>query len=96
LKRITRVCGPFVVEATIPTAHGLDEEPDTPRIQSETHADFTARMLEVLRKSPVLRKRPGKDHAVFPALGAEIALGTTRCAERWWPANRSARRRLGG
>jgi adenine-specific DNA-methyltransferase len=55
LKRITRVCGPFVVEATIPTAHGLDEEPDTPRIQSETHADFTARMLEVLRKSPVLR-----------------------------------------
>jgi adenine-specific DNA-methyltransferase len=55
LKSITRVCGPFVVEATIPTAHGLDAEPETPGSQSETHADFTARMLEVLRKSPVLR-----------------------------------------
>ncbi|GDY23439.1 hypothetical protein LBMAG56_47860 [Verrucomicrobiota bacterium] len=54
-KSITRVCGPFVVEATIPTAHGLDAEPDTPGIQSETHADFVARLLEVLRKSPVLR-----------------------------------------
>lgn len=55
LKSITRVCGPFVVEATIPTAHGLDAEPDTPGLQSETHGDFVARMLEVLRKSPVLR-----------------------------------------
>ncbi|MDK3161820.1 hypothetical protein QPK87_35500 [Kamptonema cortianum] len=54
-KNVTRVCGPFVVEATIPTAHGLDEEPDTPGIQSEAYADFAARMLEVLRKSPVLR-----------------------------------------
>ena len=55
LKSITRVCGPFVVEATIPVAHGFDEEPETPGLQSETYADFTARMLEVLRKSPVLR-----------------------------------------
>ena len=55
LKSVTRVCGPFVVEATIPTAHGPDAEPETPRDQGESHANFAARMLEVLRKSPVLR-----------------------------------------
>ena len=54
-KGVTRVCGPFVVEATIPTAHGLDTEPETPGLQGEGHGAFTARMIEVLRKSPVLR-----------------------------------------
>lgn len=54
-KGITRVSGPFVVEATIPTAHGLDAEPEKPGLQGATAADHAARMLEVLRKSPVLR-----------------------------------------
>lgn len=59
-KGITRVCGPFVVEATIPTAHGLDADPETPGLQGEGHASFTARMIEVLRRSPVLRLDGGR------------------------------------
>ncbi len=57
---ITRVTGPFCVEATIPTP--VDWEGDgeaagphpSPLPQGEGTA-FTERMLEVLRKSPVLR-----------------------------------------
>ena len=52
---ITRVTGPFVFEATIPTAEGLDEEPDTPGIQSEQYQDHVTRMIEVLRRAPLLR-----------------------------------------
>lgn len=50
---ITRVSGPFVVEAVLPTPHPLEpnaavaSEPDTP-------ADHVARMVEVLRRSPTL------------------------------------------
>jgi adenine-specific DNA-methyltransferase len=55
LKSITRVTGPFVVEATIPNARGMDDAPQTPNDDSESYADFSARMLEVLRKSPILR-----------------------------------------
>lgn len=55
VSKITRVCGPFVVEATIPTAEALDEEPEKPGIQSDQHASHIERMLEVLRRSPVLR-----------------------------------------
>lgn len=54
-KGITRVTGPFVFEATIPTAEGLDEDPVTPGIQSEQYQDHVTRMIEVLRKAPVLR-----------------------------------------
>jgi len=67
---ITRVSGPFCVEATIPTPVsilGEDEEATTPTpafggddrsqtADSRTERDtFIDRMLEVLRKSPVLR-----------------------------------------
>jgi adenine-specific DNA-methyltransferase len=52
---ITRICGRFVVEATIPTTEALDEQPETPGIQSEQHTNHVERMLEVLRRSPVLR-----------------------------------------
>jgi len=55
VSKIKRVCGPFVVEATIPTAEALDEEPEKPGIQSDQHASHIERMLEVLRRSPVLR-----------------------------------------
>ncbi len=54
-KGVVRVTGPFTFEATIPTAEGLDTDPETPGIQSEPHESFVARMLEVLRKAPVLR-----------------------------------------
>jgi adenine-specific DNA-methyltransferase len=55
VKGVTRVTGPFVFEATIPTAEGLDQDPVTPGIQSEEYQDHVTRMIEVLRKSPVLR-----------------------------------------
>jgi len=52
---ITRVTGPFTVEATWPVAHGLDAEPDTPGLQGVDAEQSVERMLEVLRRSPVLR-----------------------------------------
>ena len=57
LKSITRVTGPFVVEASIPTAldgSGNASATDTPDA-AEPQGSFAARLLEVLRKSPVLR-----------------------------------------
>jgi adenine-specific DNA-methyltransferase len=54
---ITRVSGPFCVEATIPTP--VDYEADTAAEigagSGEDHGSFVDRMLEVLRKSPVLQ-----------------------------------------
>ena len=72
VKGVTRVTGPFVVEATIPTAmdvEGTRPHPDLspegegkqlPPLQGDGRggdgaADFIERMLEVLRRSPVLR-----------------------------------------
>jgi len=55
-KSITRVSGPFVVEATIPTP--VDWEADGEEdsgIDIEERGAFVDRMLEVLRRSPVLR-----------------------------------------
>lgn len=54
---ITRVTGPFCLEATIPTPQEFDEiKTNTATApESETRASFVDRMLEVLRKSPVLR-----------------------------------------
>ncbi|MCB8789045.1 site-specific DNA-methyltransferase [Planktothrix agardhii] len=56
INNITRVCGPFVVEGIIPPAVNMEgqEEPETEAIEPDTAASFTDRMLEVLRKSPVL------------------------------------------
>jgi adenine-specific DNA-methyltransferase len=54
-KGIVRVTGPFTVEATIPTSAGLDDEPETPGIQSEDHRTHVARMIEVLRHAPTVR-----------------------------------------
>jgi adenine-specific DNA-methyltransferase len=54
---ITRVTGPFCVEATIPTP--VDYEDDATRevraSNGEDHGSFVDRMLEVLRKSPTLQ-----------------------------------------
>jgi len=54
-KKITRVTGPFTVEATIPTP--IDWEGDGVEdsgFPAEEYESFLERMLEVLRKSPVL------------------------------------------
>ncbi|MBV8265640.1 MAG: hypothetical protein JO252_04765 [Planctomycetaceae bacterium] len=58
---ITRVTGPFTVEATIPTAMDWPEE-GQPSHETPGAADgaFADRMLEVLRKSPVLRLEGNK------------------------------------
>mgnify|MGYP001309330334 CR=1 FL=1 len=59
---ITRVCGPFVFEATIPTASNFGGEspsPLTPLPEGEGDK-FVDRMIEVLRASPVLHLPGGK------------------------------------
>ncbi len=56
---ITRVCGPFVFEATIPTASNFEGETPDPVMQASS-ADFIDRMIEVLRASPVLHLPGGK------------------------------------
>jgi adenine-specific DNA-methyltransferase len=59
---ITRVSGPFCVEATIPTP--VDWEGDgvenSGTVSAEAYGSFVDRMLEVLRKSPVLRLEGNK------------------------------------
>lgn len=54
--KVTRVTGPFVVEATIPTPVDMDGDgtPDTGAVVAREHGAFVDRMLEVLRRSPVL------------------------------------------
>jgi adenine-specific DNA-methyltransferase len=58
---ITRVSGPFMVEATIPTPVGWEEEETgrqgdrETRRQGDGDGTYVERMVEVLRKSPVLR-----------------------------------------
>ena len=57
---ITRVCGPFVFEATIPTASNFDGDAPLPDAQQDDVQDFITRMIEVLRSSPVLHLAGGK------------------------------------
>jgi adenine-specific DNA-methyltransferase len=64
---ITRVTGPFCVEATIPTPVDWEEETPSPQpspVKGEgvrgEYGAFVDRMLEVLRKSPVLRLEGNK------------------------------------
>ena len=54
---VARVSGPFCVEATIPTPvdwEGDGEEDSGDVAATVTHADHVERMIEVLRRSPVL------------------------------------------
>jgi len=56
-KNITRVSGPFVVEATIPTpvdyeGDGIEDSAAAP---AESYGSFVDRMLEVLRRNPKLQ-----------------------------------------
>jgi adenine-specific DNA-methyltransferase len=56
---ITRVTGPFCFEATIPTPVDLEGGEEN-AIDMEEHGSFVDRMLEVLRRSPVLQVGGGK------------------------------------
>jgi adenine-specific DNA-methyltransferase len=60
--KITRVSGPFCVEATIPTPVDWEGDgvEDSGTVKPEEHGSFVDRMLEVLRKSPVLQVGGGK------------------------------------
>jgi len=59
---ITRVTGPFCVEATIPTPVDWEGDgvEDSGVTSAESYGSFVDRMLEVLRKSPVLRLEGNK------------------------------------
>jgi adenine-specific DNA-methyltransferase len=59
---ITRVTGPFCVEATIPTPVDWegDGSEDSGSVSAEAYGSFVDRMLEVLRKSPALRLEGNK------------------------------------
>lgn len=59
---IVRVTGPFCVEATIPTPVDWEDagQEQTLAEGPEGYGSFTGRMLEVLRKSPVLHLGGGK------------------------------------
>lgn len=60
--KITRVAGPFCVEATIPTPVDWEGDgvEDSGSGITEQHGSFIDRMLEVLHKSPVLHIGGGK------------------------------------
>jgi adenine-specific DNA-methyltransferase len=59
---VTRVTGPFCVEATIPTPNDFLEAPEQASAAAgpDVHGSFVDRMLEILRKSPVLRLEGNK------------------------------------
>lgn len=60
-KKVTRVTGPFCFEATIPTP--VDWEGDGVEdsgVASDDHGSYLDRMLEVLRRSPVLHVGGGR------------------------------------
>lgn len=51
---IIRVAGPFTVEATIPSPIDLDASTDGSPVETDNYASFLERMLEVLRKAPLM------------------------------------------
>src|SRR5690606_31345587 len=52
---VTRVTGPFVVEATIPTPVDYEGDGEEDSGSAQGYADFVDRMVGVLRRSPELR-----------------------------------------
>ncbi len=61
-KKITRVTGPFCIEATIPTPVDWEGDgiEDSGAESQETYGNFVDRMIEILRKSPLLHLDGGK------------------------------------
>jgi adenine-specific DNA-methyltransferase len=81
---ITRVTGPFVFEATIPTAQGFEETTQTSDGAQESDAAFTDRMVGVLQASPILHLGGGRQ-VVFsqvrrPARALWLSAEATRAA----------------
>jgi len=64
VRSITRVSGPFVVEATIPTPMGWEQEDTKAPGVGEEQGAFEDRMQEVLRKVKTIRL-PGNRKVVF-------------------------------
>ena len=58
--KVIRVTGPFCVEATIPTPVDWEGDGAEDSGAEESHGSFVDRMMEVLRKSPVLHIGGGK------------------------------------
>ena len=60
--KFVRVTGPFAVEATIPTPVDWDEDgaEDSSSEEAQSYGSFVDRMIEVLRRSPVLHVGGGK------------------------------------
>ncbi len=54
---IVRVCSPFTIEGTIPPPVDMEgqESPETETVAIDNNGSYEERMLEILRKSPVLR-----------------------------------------
>lgn len=59
-QKVTRVSGAFCVEATIPTPVDWEGDGVEDSGAEESHGSFVDRMMEVLRKSPVLHIGGGK------------------------------------
>ena len=60
---VTRISGPFCIEATIPIPvdwEGVGEEDSGDVAAADAHAKHVERMIEVLRRSPVLRLGGGR------------------------------------
>lgn len=58
IKSITRVCGPFTVEATIQAAHSLEVQGETQQAEQEVGYNargYLDRMIDILRRSRNLR-----------------------------------------
>jgi adenine-specific DNA-methyltransferase len=55
VRNVVRVTGAFTFEATIPAAENLDAKAEEPSGQAEEQENHAQRMLEVLRRAPVLR-----------------------------------------
>jgi len=64
VKSITRVTGPFTLEATIPTPVDWEGDGVEDSGAAADHGSFVERMLEVLRRSPVLQVGGGKTVAL--------------------------------
>lgn len=56
-KSVVRVCSPFTIEGTIPPPVDMEnqDEPETEAVTIDNIESYEERMLEILRKSPILR-----------------------------------------
>jgi adenine-specific DNA-methyltransferase len=60
INKVTRVTGPFCFEATIPTPMDWDDDGEEDSDGQESYGSFVQRMIEVLRRSPMLHLDGGK------------------------------------